>query len=119
VNKVVTHFVVTPFNPNPQTPRAIEIVAKFRVTSPSLEATVQAGASPKVSMEDLRLALERASAASPPSDRPRTDRPARGRVFTLGHVTPAAARRASSTSSPALSPSPVSHRGDSTPPLSP
>jgi hypothetical protein len=35
-NKVATHIVVTHFNLNPQTPHAITIVAKLRVTSPSL-----------------------------------------------------------------------------------
>jgi hypothetical protein len=58
VNKGITHFAVTPFNPNPQTPRAIKIVAKLRATSPSLEATVQMGGSLRVSAEELRLALE-------------------------------------------------------------
>jgi hypothetical protein len=119
VNKAVTHFTVAPFNSNPQTPRAIEIVAKLRVTSPSLEAAVQSGASPRIFAEELRLAMEGASSASPPSDRPRSDRPARGRVFTLDRVTPVAARLASAASSPAFSPSPSPRRGDSTPPLSP
>jgi hypothetical protein len=118
VNKAVTHFAVAPFNSNPQTPRAIEIVAKLRVTSPSLEAAVQSGASPRIFAEELRLAMEGASSASPPSDRPRSDRPARGRLFTIGRVTLASARRASAASSPAISPSPAPRRGDATRPLS-
>jgi hypothetical protein len=101
-NKVATHIAVTHFNLNPQMPHAIVIVAKLRVTSPSLEGTFQKGLCPRVSAGDLRLALAEASSASPPAVCPCSDRPARGRVFTLG-----AARRASAASSPTISPSSV------------
>nr|XP_051201493.1 uncharacterized protein LOC127314991 [Lolium perenne] len=103
----VTHamapvFAVMPFNPNPQTPNAIEAVKRLRAVSPSLEAPSSAAATTRVSAEDLRLALDAVSSGSslstgPAVDHSRSDRPARGRVCTLARTTPAAARRAAAT----------------------
>jgi hypothetical protein len=95
-------YAVTPFNPNPKTPFAIEAVKRLRAISPSLEAPPSGVASPRVSADALRLALDAVSSVSPlPSslvgDRPRLDRPARGRVCTLARTTPAAARRAAAS----------------------
>jgi hypothetical protein len=95
----VTHamapvFAVTPFNPNPQTPHAIEAVNRLLAVSPSLEASPSASATPRVSADDLRLALDAACSGSTFSFGHRSDIPARGRVCTLARTTPAAARRA-------------------------
>jgi hypothetical protein len=100
----VTHamapvFAVTPFNPNPQTPHAIEAVKRLRAVSPSLEAQRFAATTPRVSADDLCMALDAVSSGSSMSpgfaaDHSRSDRPARGRVCTLARTTPAAARRA-------------------------
>jgi hypothetical protein len=108
-------IAVTPFSPNPQMPRAKEIVADLRVTSPELEARTVHGKSPRVSAEHLKEALSSVLPQSKPAGNPllvrpefvspRSDRPARGRVCTLGRVTPAAARRATSAPSPTVTPS--------------
>jgi hypothetical protein len=87
----VTHamapvFAVTPFNPNPQTPHAIEVVNRLRVVSPSLEASPSAAATPRVSVDDLRLALDAACSSFVLSSGHRSNRPARGRVCTLAHL---------------------------------
>jgi hypothetical protein len=81
-------MALTPFNPNPQTPKAKEIVDRLRRTSPTLEA------------RGLRLPSMGATATvQGDSFSPRSDRPARGCVCTLGRTTPAAARRAALSSS--------------------
>jgi hypothetical protein len=72
-----------------------------------LEGTSPVAASPPVTAEALRIALDAASSDSPGAARQqadasalehaRSDRPARGRVCTLGRITPAAARRAAAS----------------------
>jgi hypothetical protein len=105
---VVAHTVasliaVTSFNPNPQTPNVIKVVKRLRAISSSLEGRSSTVASLRVSAEALRMALDAASSDSPvagrqqssvsPLEHSRSDRPARGRVCTLGHISPAPARR--------------------------
>ncbi|KAK1644768.1 hypothetical protein QYE76_062573 [Lolium multiflorum] len=80
-------MALTPFNPNPQTPKAMEVVDRLRRTSPTLEA------------RGLRLpSMGESASFQGDAMSPRHDRPARGRVCTLGRTTPAAARRAASSS---------------------
>ena len=135
VSRVVPlSIAVTPFNSHPQTPAAMEVVAKMRATCPSLERKAPSTPSPRlaaptVSEGDLQQALSSAAAslsrttsevvrdgsptaqvqptsvgAAPPS---LDCRPARGRPNTLARVSPAAARRMASSPSPRVAtPSP-------------
>jgi hypothetical protein len=79
-------MALTPFNPNPQTPKAMEIVDRLRRTSPTLEARgsqlPSMGATVTVQGDTIS---------------PRSDRPARGCICTLGRTTPATARRVASS----------------------
>jgi hypothetical protein len=94
-------IVVMPFNPNPQTPIAIKVVKRMRAISPSLEGQSPVVASPRVTVEALRLDLDVASSDSTGAARQqssvsalehsRSDRPTRGWVCTLSRTTPAVA----------------------------
>jgi hypothetical protein len=66
---VASVIAVTPFNPN-QNPNSIEAVKKLRAISPSLEGRSSSLASPQVSAEALRVALDVAAAEHSRSDRP-------------------------------------------------
>ncbi|KAM0908010.1 hypothetical protein ACQ4PT_015726 [Festuca glaucescens] len=97
-------IAVTPFNPNPQNPLAKEMVAKLRVLSPGLERR-SPPTRPLVSAQELHMALSLATPQSSPlmqgtpsaSGSLASDRPARGRVHTLGRLTHSASRRASAS----------------------
>lgn len=106
------------------------MVKKLRAISPSLEGRSSTPVGPRVSAEALRMAIDAAS-----SDRPcqqsspstlvlsRSDRPARERVFTLGRISPAAAKRAAAAAATGSSDAQerdeevVPARGGSSPPI--
>ena len=102
-------IAVTPFNPNPQTPRGIELVAAMRVSSPSLERPSMP-VSPKitadvrgavgkqtldgaVTQQRVGLQLDVASPASVTQHCAHPARMARGRTHTLGRSIPSVLRR--------------------------
>ncbi|XP_051179109.1 uncharacterized protein [Lolium perenne] len=106
-----THYAVTPFNPNPQTPRGREIVAAMRVSHPSLERRAPSPSSSnlatlaKVSPSQLQAAVAAATASvlvesggeEPPlivrQTRPSSSSAAsRCRASVLGRTRPSSAR---------------------------
>jgi hypothetical protein len=86
-NTVASLIAVTPFNPNSQTPNAIEVVKKLHEISPSLEGRSSSLASHRVSVEALRMALDAVAV-----EHSRSNRPARGRVSTIGRISPMASK---------------------------
>jgi hypothetical protein len=66
----------------------------LRVTNPVLEGSSPPVVCLRVLAEDLQVAVAKTGSVSPSEGLPRSDRPARGRVCTLGRTRPAAARRA-------------------------
>jgi hypothetical protein len=93
---IATQIVVMPFQSNSQTPRAIENVPRLRATNHSMERWSLPEVSPWVSADELKkvLSLVCTQHHTPPSrpslESPRSDRPTRGRVFTVRRMTPAA-----------------------------
>jgi hypothetical protein len=97
-------FAVTPFNPNPRTPKAVEVVAKLQKDCPWLEGgspsrTDVSSSHALAPVEELPLVLraEEVQQGVPSSEHVRSPgtlmcRPARGRVHTMARPTPRAAQ---------------------------